>query len=168
MWRMNKMTITSKVKPEWKNKTLAEWLKMFSEDTYIEIRSYGCFDSMFSIKRFNKDLREEEKNIFSDNRTTYTSKAIVKRIFQDPSDHVRLIFDVRGDTVHLWNEILMENKDPNRGMMPGLRVPLKEGVDVKSIFRKEVEKWESEPFYMDDYAKSCLIHNDCLEISHDS
>lgn len=41
-------------------------------------------------------------------------------------------------------------------------------VDVKSIFRKEVEKWESEPFYMDDYAKSCLIHNDCLEMGNDS
>ena len=154
-----------KVKPEWQNKTLAEWLKMFSEDTPIEIHSYGVWDTTTSIKRFNKDLKEEQESYFSGSRTTYTSKAIVKKIFQDPSDHVRLIFDIKGDTVHLWNRTLMENKDPNRDMMPGLRVPLKECIDIETLFNKRVEEWESKPFYMDDFAKACLIHFNCLELN---
>lgn len=153
------------VKPEWQNKTLAEWLKLFSEDTPIGIYSYGAWDTYTNIKRFNKDLREEQESYFSDSRTTYTSKAIVKRIFQDPSDHERLIFDVNGDTVHLWNRTLMENKDPSRDMMPGLRVPLKEGIDVRTLFNERVEEWKSKPFYMDDFAKACLIHFNCLEIN---
>ena len=37
------MTKELKVKPEWKNKTLAEWLKMFPEDTPISIHSYGVW-----------------------------------------------------------------------------------------------------------------------------
>lgn len=159
------MTKELKVKPEWQCKTLAEWLKMFSEDTLIGIYSYGTWDTYTSIKRFNKDLREEQESYFSDSRTTYTSKAIVKRIFQDPSDHEHLIFDVNGDTVHLWNRTLMENKDPSRDMMPGLRVPLKEGVDVRTLFNERVNEWKSKPFYMDDFAKACLIHFDCLQLN---
>jgi len=159
------MTKEFKIKPEWQCKTLAEWLKLFSENTPIGIYSYGAWDTYTNIKRFNKDLREEQENYFSDSRTTYTSKAIVKRIFQDPSDHERLIFDVNGDTVHLWNRTLMENKDPSRDMMPGLRVPLKEGVDARTLFNEKVEEWESKPFYMDDFAKACLIHFDCLQLN---
>lgn len=158
-----------KVKLSWQNKTLAEWLKMFPEDTSFDIHSYGVSDSMLpSIKRFNEDVEEEEKNIWiSDKRTKDISQAIVKRIFQHPSDHERLIFDVKGTTVHLWNQTLMENKDPNKEMS-GLKVPLKAGVDAYDLFTEKMKEWKSEPFYMDDYAKSCLIHNDCLEISHDS
>lgn len=159
------MTKELKVKPEWQNKPLAEWLKLFSEDTPIGIYSYGAWDTYTNIKRFNKDLREEQESYFSDSRTTYTSKAIVKRIFQDPSDHERLIFDVNGDTVHLWNRTLMENKDPSRDMMPGLRVPLKEGVDVRTLFNERVNEWKSKPFYMDDFAKAYLIHFNCLELN---
>lgn len=160
------MTKELKVKPEWQSKTLAEWVKMFSEDTPIGIYSYGVWDTITSIKRFNKDLKEEQESYYySDNRTTHTSKAIVKRIFQDPSDHERLIFDVKGDKVHLWNRTLMENKDPSRDMMPGLRVPLKDGIDVRTLFNERVEEWESKPFYMDDFAKACLIHFDCLQLN---
>lgn len=157
-----------KVKPEWKNKTLAEWLKMFPEDTSIRIHSYGVWDSLIpSIKRFYEDIEEEKKNYFLDKRTIEISTAIVKKIYQDPSDHERLIFDVKGTTVHLWNQTLMENKDPNKSMT-GLKVPLKTGVDALDLFTKSKKKWESEPFYMDDFAKSCLTNTDCLEMGNDS
>ena len=162
----------TKVKLSWQNKTLAEWLKMFPEDTPISIHSYGVWFLIFgSIQHFNTDLKREKEKYYSDASIIPASKTIVKKIYQDPTDYgdrVGLVFDVRGDDVYLWNKIIVDNRDPKKETQPGLRVPVKKGVDVKSIFRKEVEKWESEPFYMDDYAKSCLIHNDCLEISHDS
>lgn len=155
-----------KVKPEWKNKTLAEWLKMFPEDTPIEIYSYGVCDSLIpSIKRFYEDVEKEEKSYFSDKRTRDISQAIVKRISRN---HKYLIFDVKGTTVHLWNQILMENKDPNKDMMSGLKVPLKAGVDAYDLLTKSINKWKSKPFYMDDYAKSCLTDTACLEMDNDS
>lgn len=154
-----------KVKPEWKNKTLAEWLKMFPEDTSIEIQSYGVWDSLIpSIKRFYEDVEKEEKNIFSDKRTRDISQAIVKRIFRN---HEYLIFDVKGTTVHLWNQTLMENKDPNKDMT-GLKVPLKKGVDAFDLFTKRMNKWKSKPFSMADSVKSCLTNTDCLEMDNDS
>lgn len=154
-----------KVKPEWQNKTLFNWLKMFPEDTPIKIQSYGVWDSLIpSIKRFYEDVEEEEKNIFSDKRTRDISQTVVKRIFRN---HEYLIFDVKGTTVHLWNQILMENKDPNKDIS-GLKVPLKEGVDAFDLLTKRMNEWESKPFYMDDYAKSCLTGTDCLEMDNDS
>lgn len=159
------MSKNFKVKPEWKNKTLAEWLKMFPEDTSIEIQSYGVWDSLIpSIKRFYEDVEEEEKNIFSDKRTIDISQAIVKKIFRK---HEYLVFDVKGTTVHLWNQILMENTDPNKDMT-GLKVPLKTGVDAYDLLTKSMNKWKSKPFYMDDYAKSCLTDTACLEMDNDS
>lgn len=159
-----------KVKLSWQDKTLAEWLKMFSEDTPIAIHSYGVWCILLgSIEKFFKTIEEESYDPY--NRYECISKKIVKKIYKDPTDYgdrVGLVFDVRGDDVYLWNKIIVDNRDPKKETQPGLRVPVKKGVDAKSIFRKEVEKWESEPFYMDDYAKSCLIHNDCLEMGNDS
>ena len=159
-----------KVKLSWQDKTLAEWLKMFSEDTPIAIHSYGVWCILLgSIEKFFKTIEEESYDPY--NRYECISKKIVKKIYKDPTDYgdrVGLVFDVRGDDVYLWNKIIVDNRDPKKETQPGLRVPVKKGVDVKSIFRKEVEKWESEPFYMDDYAKSCLTNTDCLEMGNDS
>lgn len=155
----------NEIKVEWQNKTLAEWFKMFPENIPIKIQSYGVWKSTFGggIQHFNRCLKEEQERYYSDNDTKNTSEFIVKRIFQDPSDHERLIFDVQGDTVYLWNKIMMENKDPDREMMVGLRVPLKDGADPLRIFTERKVQWRSQPFYIDEFAISRLMNKECLK-----
>lgn len=151
-----------KVVPGWTCKTLAEWLDAFPEDTHIDIYSYGVWClSPGTIKGFLEGLRKEQK---SDGRYRCISGRIVKRVYQDLSGYERLIFDIQGDTVHLWNRIMMENKDPDREMIPGLRVPLKDGADVLGIFDKRIGQWRSQLFYIDDFAISCLSNTECLEV----
>lgn len=51
-----------KIKPDWQNKTLTEWLRMFPKNTPISIHSYGvwCISlgsiSIISLIRLHKVL----------------------------------------------------------------------------------------------------------------
>lgn len=154
----------NKIKTSWHNKTFAEWLNMFPKDTSIDIYSYGCWCLLpWTINGFIEGLKEEQEAINSDNTYRCILQSIVKKIYQDPSDHNRLIFDVQGNTVHLWNKIMMENKDPDREIMSGLRVPLKDNVDVFDLFCKRTKQWNSQPFYMDEFAMSRLMNMECIK-----
>lgn len=154
----------NKIKIDWHHKTFIEWLNMFPQDTSIDIYSYGCWCLLpWTIDGFIKGLKEEQESIYPDNTYRCISQSIVKKIYQDPSDHERLIFDVQGNTVHLWNKIMMENKDPDREMMAGLRVPLKDGIDPLRIFTERKVQWSSQPFYIDEFAISRLMNKECLK-----
>ena len=88
-----------KVKLSWQHRTLAEWLKMFPEDTPISIHSYGVWCILLgSIEKFFKTIEEESYDPY--NRYDRVSKEIVKKIYKDPTeykDRIGLVFDVQGD-----------------------------------------------------------------------